>query len=147
MKHQLALIFHLMAATIWVGGHLFLTIRYLPKALKEKDVNSIKNFEEKFEPVGLPALLILVITGIIMAYDYGVTFSDWFSFSNAIERVVSIKLLLLFLSLSLAVHARLFIIPKLDQAKLNSMAFHIVLVTLIGVSMLVLGTFVRFGGI
>lgn len=147
MKHQLLLILHLMAATIWVGGHLFLTIRYLPKALKEKDVTIIKNFEEKFEPVGIPALLLLVLTGILMAYDYGVTFSNWFSFSNAIERVVSIKLLLLLFTLSLAVHARFFIIPKLDQTRLNEMAFHIVLVTLIGVAMLVLGTFVRFGGI
>jgi putative copper export protein len=147
MKHQLVLIFHLMAATIWVGGHLFLTIRYLPKALKSRDVTIIKSFEEKFEPVGIPALLLLVITGVIMAYDYGVTFGDWFSFSNAIERVVSVKLLLLFMSLLLAIHARFFIIPKLDQTKLNSMAFHIVLVTIIGLLMLILGTFVRFGGI
>ena len=90
------LIFHLLAATIWVGGHLFLAIRILPEALKKKDASILKNFKSKFEPVGMPSLLVLLITGILMAYHYNVTFTKWFSFSNAIEKVISIKLILLF---------------------------------------------------
>ena len=57
MTHQIILIFHLLAATVWVGGHLFLSIRYLPEALKKKDASILINFKDKFEPVGLPSLL------------------------------------------------------------------------------------------
>lgn len=147
MKHHLLLISHLLAAAVWVGGHLLLAMRYLPKALKSKDVSVIKSFESQYEILGLPSLLILVVTGISMAYDYGVTVSQWFSFSDPLEKVVSTKLLLLFSTMLLAIHARLFIIPNLSAAKLTTMAIHIILITLIGLSMLVLGTFVRFGGL
>lgn len=147
MKHQIILIIHLLSATIWVGGHLLLAIRYLPTALKHKDTQVISNFEKKFEPLGLSALLLLVITGLLMAYTYGVDMQLWFSFSNPIEKIVSIKLVLLFVTLALALHARLFIIPKLSPQNIVSMTFHILLITAIGVAMLVLGASVRFGGL
>lgn len=147
MTHHLLLIVHLMAAAVWVGGHLLLALKYLPKALQTKDVRIIADFEKQYEPIGLPSLLLLVATGIWMAYDYGVTVSSWFSFSNPIEKVISTKLLLLFTTLALAIHARLFIIPNLGVKKLRMMAFHIALITAIGVTMLVLGTFVRYGGL
>lgn len=145
--HHIILILHLFAATIWVGGHLVLSIGFLPKALKQRDPAIIINFEKVYEKIGLPALLVLVITGILMAYIYGVTLSDWFSFSNSIEKVVSTKLLLLMSTLALAIHARLFIIPKLSVSSLPFMAAHIILITLIGITMMVVGTFVRFGGL
>ena len=68
--HHLLLIIHLIAATIWVGGHLVLAIGYMPRALKYKDFSYIGNFEKKYEPIGMPSLLLLVITGISMTYDY-----------------------------------------------------------------------------
>lgn len=145
--HHLLLIIHLFAATIWIGGHLILSIGFLPDALKKKDPSIITNFEKSYEKIGLPALLLLIITGILLSYNYNVIVSDWFSFKSSIERVVSIKLLLLFSTLFLAVHARIFIIPKLNAKLLPFMAFHIILITLIGLSMMVVGTFVRFGGI
>lgn len=145
--HHILLIIHLMAAAIWVGGHLVLSIGFLPQALSQKDPSIITNFERSYEKIGLPALLILVITGIMLSYSYGVPVSEWFSFSNAIERVVSIKLLLLFLTLALAIHARIFIIPRLGMGNLRSMAAHIILITVIALTMMVAGTFVRFGGL
>ncbi|OOB82045.1 copper resistance protein CopD [Flavobacterium columnare] len=147
MTHHLLLIIHLLAASVWVGGHLILLIRYLPKALKNKDVEIIKNFEKQYEPIGLPALLILVGTGVLMTYQYNVTLTSWFSFESNIERVISIKLCLLMLTLVLAIHARLFIIPKLTSKNIILMAVHILLITLIGISMLIVGSFVRFGGL
>ena len=103
--HHILLILHLVAATIWVGGHLVLAIGYLPKALKHNDFSYIGNFEKTYEPIGMPSLLVLVITGILMAYDYG-----------------NIK-------------------------KLPEMAVHIICVTLLGVTMVVLGSLVRIGGL
>lgn len=147
MSHHLLLIFHLIAAAIWIGGHLLLLCRYLPQALKQKDSSIISKFETKFEPIGLPALLVLLLTGVYMAYKYGVAINLWFSFSNPMERVVSVKLILLLLTLVLAVHARVFIIPKLHSKNLIAMGIHILLITLIGISMLVVGSSMRFGGI
>jgi putative copper export protein len=145
--HHILLIIHLICATIWVGGHLFLAIRVLPKALSEKDVVGLKSFKDKFEPLGMPSLIFLVVTGIWMAYDYNATLSTWFSFSNNIERVISIKLILLLLTVVLAVLADRIIFPKLNQNNLKIAAIPILLVTVIGVVMLILGSFVRYGGI
>lgn len=148
--HHLLLIIHLIAATIWVGGHLVLAIGYMPRALKYKDFSYIGNFEKKYEPIGMPSLLLLVITGISMAYDYDAGLKSWFSFSNSIETVVSLKLSCLLLSVCFAISAQTRVLPKLRKGNLNKlpeMAVHITSVTLLGVTMLVLGSFVRYGGI
>ncbi|NOU37275.1 MAG: copper resistance protein CopD [Ferruginibacter sp.] len=141
------LIIHLIAAAIWVGGHIILLLGYLPKALREKNTKIIESFEKKFEPIGIPALLVQIITGILMAYHYNITISNWFSFSNSIEKVISLKLILLFITLGLAIHARIFIIPKLSAKNLAFLALHIILINLIAITMLALGTFIRYGGI
>ncbi len=147
MKHHLLLILHLFAATIWIGGHLVLCIGYMPRALKQKDPSIITSFEKSYEKIGLPALLLLVITGVMLSYNYDIKVTDWFSFKTSIEKVISIKLTLLLCTLALAIHARIFIIPKLSAKSLTLMGVHIIAITLIGIAMMVMGTFVRFGGI
>lgn len=150
MSHHLLLILHLICATIWIGGHLYLSICLLPKILRRKDVALLLSYEKSFEPLGMSALLLLVITGIWMALQYGVSISQWFSFSSPIERVVSVKLILLFITILFALSAQIRVLPKLRNnniRKLPEMAFHIIAVTIIGIVMLILGTFVRYGGI
>jgi putative copper export protein len=148
MSHHLLLIIHLLCASIWVGGHLLLVFGHLPQALKEKNQNIILNYERKYEPVGMTALVLLVVTGIMMAYKYGVGIEYWFHFATPIEKVVSTKLLLLLLTVLFALSAQFRVLPKLknNPDKLPEMTFHIVSVTLIGVLMLIVGSFVRFGG-
>ncbi|HLV24210.1 MAG TPA: CopD family protein [Moheibacter sp.] len=148
MNHHLLLILHLLAATVWVGGHLYLATCILPKVLKNNDAQSLLNFEKSFEPLGIPALLILVITGIWMSLQFGISVKDWFSFSSPMERVVSIKLILLFSTVLFAISAQTRVIPALKKGKnkLVKMAIHITMVTLIGITMLVLGSFLRYGG-
>lgn len=149
MSHHLLLIIHLLCAAVWVGGHLLLVFGHLPQALKEKNQNIILNYERKYEPVGMTSLVLLVITGIMMAYKYGVSIEYWFQFSTPIEKVVSTKLLLLLLTVLFALSAQFRVLPKLknNPDKLPEMTFHIVSVTLIGVLMLIFGSFVRFGGL
>ncbi|RZJ81996.1 MAG: copper resistance protein CopD [Flavobacterium sp.] len=149
MSHHLLLIIHLICATIWVGGHLFIAIRILPKALRLKNCDELLAMEKSFEPIGMPALLLLVTTGIWMTLQFGIDWRQWFSFSNPIERVTSTKLLLLISTLLLAISAQTRVIPKLkaNPNKLVEMGIHIIAVTLIGVVMLILGSFVRYGGI
>ena len=147
MKHQVTLILHLLAATIWVGGHLLLLLRYVPKAIKSKSLEELSAFRKNFEPVGMPSLFIFIITGILMAYDYNITFEKWFLFENSIEKIVSIKLILLFISLTLAFITIKFVLPSINKISPFILYFIIFLVTTIAVTMLVLGSLVRVGGI
>ncbi|MFK8282249.1 copper resistance protein CopD [Capnocytophaga cynodegmi] len=148
--HHIYLIIHLLAATIWVGGHLVLAIGFLPKALKNNDFSYIQKFEKTYEPIGMPSLLLLVITGILMAYNFGSGIGTWFSFSSSIETVVSLKITCLLISVCFAISAQTRVLPQLRKGnikKLPEMAFHIISVTTLGVIMVILGSFVRYGGI
>lgn len=147
MPHHLLLILHLLGAAIWVGGHLILSIAILPEVLRKQSPEILLNFERKYEKIGIPALIIMVVSGVWMTLNFGVGVSHWFSFSNPIETVVSLKLLLLFTTVLFALSANIFVLPKLSPKLLPVMAFHIISVTLLGVAMLVLGSFVRYGGL
>lgn len=98
------IILHVLGATIWIGGHLILSLRYLPEAIRNKNPEIIKSFEKKYEIIGLPSLIIQVITGVWMAISYYKV--SLFGFANSIESLVSIKLFLLLLTILLAVHVR-----------------------------------------
>lgn len=149
MNHHLLLVIHLLAATVWVGGHLYLVICILPGVLKKKDPSRLLRFEKSFEPLGIPSLILLVITGIWMGYHFGVRLPTWFSFQTPIERVVSTKLVLLFTTVLFALSAQIRVIPSLRKSpkKLSEMAFHAISVTLLGMALLTLGSFVRYGGL
>ena len=106
MNHHILLIIHLICAAIWVGGHLYIAISILPKAMKRKNHHLLLQFEKSYEPLGMSALLLLVITGVWMTFQFGISLHEWFSFSSPIERITSTKLLLLFTTL-FALSARL----------------------------------------
>ncbi len=50
----------LLGATVWTGGHLVLAIGFLPGALKSGDASLLRSVEERFERVGIPALLLQI---------------------------------------------------------------------------------------
>lgn len=143
------LILHLIGATIWVGGHILLCSVILPQVWKEKSVEKLFNFERRYEWIGMPALLVMLLTGVRMAYVYNVKIAQWFAFETPIERVISLKLSLLFVLVLLALSAQFYVLPRLKTniTKLPLMTFHMIAVTLISVAMLVLGSFVRYGGL
>ena len=138
---------HVLAATVWVGGHLVLSLSVLPKALRADDPRIVLEFESAYERVGLPALLVQVITGIWLAWRLIPEVGEWFSFSSPIATTIGVKLILLAVTLALAVHARLRLIPNLEDGSLRPLAFHIVAITAIAVLMVVAGVGFRFGGI
>ena len=144
---KLALILHLLGATIWTGGHLILAIGFLPQALRDQDPKIIEAFESKYERIGIPALILQVITGLTLAYAYIPDVSKWFSFETHVATHIFIKLVLLALTVALALDARLRIIPKLSAANLTSLALHIVAVTVISVLFVAFGAGIRTGGL
>jgi putative copper export protein len=134
---------HVFGATIWAGGHLILSIGFLPKALKEKNIRIILDFEKQYERVGIPALLLQVITGFWMASIY-IPFDDWFSLATSHHAYLWIKIVLLLSTIGFAIHARLFIVPNLTVEKLPSLAFHIIVATVLAVSFVITGLSFRF---
>lgn len=143
MLLKIVIFVHIICATIWTGGHLILTLGFLPKALAKNDFSIIEQFESKFERIGIPALFLSLVTGIYMAIVYTTNFFA-FDFSDHHNKHVYIKFILLLCTIVLAIHARFFLIPK---RKLKPLSYHIILVTLLAVTFVFVGFSARSGGL
>lgn len=140
-------IVHALAATVWTGGHLVLDLGVLPVALRERSAARIQAFEAIFEPLGLTALAIQVISGAWMAWIYLPGFEGLFSPDNPIGILVGTKLLLLAATVALALHARLRLIPQLSDERLGALAWHIRAITALAIGFVVVGGLIRLGGL
>jgi putative copper export protein len=145
--HLWILLVHALGATIWTGGHLVLALTVLPRALRTGSPEMVLQFEEGYEKLGMPALVVQIITGIWLAYRYLPDPGAWFGFGSPLAVNIFVKLALLALTLALAVHARLRVIPRLDAQRLKGLAYHIVAVTVLAVLFVVMGIGFRFGGV
>lgn len=140
-----ALLFHVLAATIWTGGHLVLALTILPGVLSEKNTTALLQFESGYEKIGIPALLIQVLTGLWLAHQMIPDVSKWFDLNNPVSRLICIKLSLLAITVLFAADARLRIIPNLTENNLRSLAYHIIPVTIIAVLFVIVGVSFRTG--
>ena len=138
---------HLTAAAIWVGGHLVLAVSLLPEALIRRDPDQVLGFERIYERIGLPAMAIQVVTGLWLAYRLRPGVSSWANWNDPVAVAILLKLACLAATVALAVHARLFIIPRLDAARLPLLGVHIVAVTGLAVVFVWLGITFRYGGV
>lgn len=137
--YRYILLIHVLAATVWAGGHLILVSTILPPALKNKDPELLLNFEKRYERIGIPSLILLVLTGLYMAHTLLPDFSLWFSFETHIAKHVSIKLMLLLTTILFALHARFRLIPNLTAKTLPLLASHIIAVTVVAVIFVIAG--------
>ena len=143
----LLVIVHALAATVWTGGHLVLDLGVLPRALRAQSAAQVRAFEEVFEPLGLTALAIQVLTGLWMGWIYLPGFQGLFSPANPIGMLVGVKLLLLAGTAALALHARLRLIPNLTDANLSGLVLHIRGITALAIAFVVVGALIRLGGL
>ena len=139
------LILHLLGATVWTGGHLILILVVLPKALSSRNIDGLMQFEQLFERVGMPALVLQIITGLWMAYQLLPNIAAWFKLDNDFSILISLKLLLLLMTVLVALHARFYRIPRLSIHTLKGFSINIILVTLFSVAFVVVGTLFRTG--
>jgi putative copper export protein len=144
---KLALILHILGASVWTGGHLVLSLTILPRALRQRDPEVISGFEESYERIGLPSLAIQIITGLWLAHRLMPRLADWFSFTTIASTHVALKLLLLLLTVVLALDARLRIIPRLTERTLPLLAGHVIAVTVVAVLSVLVGVGFRTGGL
>lgn len=145
--HAALLFIHVTAASIWVGGHLVLAVSLLPEALSKRDPEMVRGFERIYERIGLPAMAVQVVTGVWLAHRLLPDFSMWVDWSDPVALTIALKLACLAATVALAIHARLFIIPRLDAARLPILGAHIVAVTALALIFVWLGLAFRYGGV
>ena len=117
---RMLLFLHLLGASVWVGGHLILALKILPAAWRARDPAPIRAFEQRYEALGIPALLLQVVSGLWLASNW-LPPSAWLS-DTPLAALLRIKLGLLGLTLLLGAHARLRLIPHLRADNLGGLA-------------------------
>jgi len=139
-------IVHALAATVWTGGHLLLDLGVLPVALREGSAERVRSFEASFEPLGLSALAIQVLSGLALGWIYLPGFQGLFNPASPIGMLVGVKLLLLAGTAILAIHARLRLIPQLTDDNLGALAWPSRTITALAIAFVVVGALIRLGG-
>jgi putative copper export protein len=143
--YPLVLTLHVVAATIWTGGHIVLATVVLPRVLRHGAVGDLQRFEAGFERIGIPALLVQVASGFWLAHRIVPDISIWLDVANPVARLILVKVGLLVLTIAFAIDARLRIIPNLSEKNLAPLAWHIIPVTVISVAFVVVGVAFRTG--
>ena len=126
-------------------GHIILSCVILPGVLKRRDAKALEAFESAYEKIGMPALIIQIITGLMLAYSLLPDVALWFDFSNPLAHGIVAKLSLLALTVLFALDARFRVVPKLSPDNLIDMAWHIVPVTVFSVLFALVGVSFRTG--
>jgi putative copper export protein len=143
--YGLLLLLHILAATIWTGGHIVLSVVVLPQVLKDQNPEALLRFESVYEKIGMPALIIQILTGLILAHRMVPDFTQWFNTSNPASHAILAKLVLLALTVGFAIDARFRVIPTLSASTLKVMAWHIVSVSFFSILFVVVGVSFRTG--
>jgi uncharacterized membrane protein len=145
--YRILVMLHVLGATVWIGGHLVLAITVLPRAMRAGDPSLVREFETAYERIGIPSLLLQVITGVWLAMRWIPDGMSWLPPGGPQVHLVLGKFALLLITILLGVHARLRIIPRLDVERLALLRAHVVAITVTAVLFLVLGVGIRTGGL
>lgn len=98
-----------------------------------------------YERIGMPALIMQIITGFYLALNIESNVLNWFDFDNKVTNVILIKLTLLTMTACLAINARFRVIPNLSKSNLALMGWHIRAVTIISILFVFVGVSFRTG--
>ena len=82
---------HVLAATVWTGGHLVLATTVLPRALRQRSPQRLLDFEQGYERIGMPALLVQVATGLWMAQQMVPGVPAWLAPETPLARAVCVS--------------------------------------------------------
>lgn len=102
---------HLIAASIWVGGSIFIGIVLAPLLKTISDsiegrLSIMIRVGRKFNKIGVPSLIVLIATGIYNSTGFIVQPSLIFSTSYGIVLLIKIMLVII-LIITFAIHVRL----------------------------------------
>lgn len=146
--HSILLFLHVLGACVWFGGHMVLSFVVLPKAKKAQDPSILVEFEQSFERLGIPALVVQVLTGPILALRYAPV-GDWFLWQNETQDHIASKLLVLVIIVFLAVSMKRKVLPRLragETKALRAAAGHVHTVTFLSFLLILTGLSLHTGG-
>lgn len=131
---KIALFLHLVGASVWVGGHLYLLLRLMPDFVKRGDVAGFLRFKKSYEPLGMAALVLQVATGLYMLNAI-VPVALWTAPLGYLRCLIGGKFLWLLLTLLTAASARFGVVARLQKGTaspkaLKIMAAHVFLICL-----------------
>ena len=154
------LFFHMLGASVWIGGHIYPVLIIVPNALKQHNAQALLNFEQGFEKLGMSALITQVITGLIMANqllpNWSQRVNPFFNLGQDITILLTLKFTWLICTILTALSAQLLVIPRLKQALIAEnmtvsqkyfkiFVAHISLIMLLGLAFVVTGVLFRTG--
>lgn len=143
---QLLLLIHVLGAVIWTGGHLVLVCVVLPRARRAGDAGAVRDFEAGFEPLAVPALVAQVASGAWLAAQLKPADVGWLEVGSYPLSHVALKVVAILAILALAVHAKLRVLPRLEEGDLTAYSRHALAVTVLSVGLVVMGVGLATGG-
>src|SRR5204862_3137292 len=103
---------------------------------KLHDPEILRQFESRYEKIGIPALLLQIATGLRLVYNYTDNLFDVFDFGYSQHTFIALKIILLLVTVVIAAHARIRLIGKLKEESMAFLAAHIITITIIGIAIL-----------
>lgn len=97
MLYQIAVLIHLLAVAIWLGGALFLATVMVPLSRRQmgspaQGARFLGHVARRFRPVAWVSIILMVASGAFLATDHwGVESADFFGGSGWFIRVLQAK--------------------------------------------------------
>jgi len=97
MLYKAAVFIHILSAIIWVGGTLFLVIVMVPLSRREMGASGrglilLRQAARRFVPVAWASIVLLVVTGIFLAWDHwGIRPGNFFTSGGHFLRTLQAK--------------------------------------------------------
>ena len=109
MLYKVAVSIHILSTIVWVGGMLFLVLVMVPLSRRGMRMPSgegailLRRVAERFRPVAWAAILLLVLTGIYIAWEHwGIRPRDFFTDGGHFLQILQIKTGLVILAILLS---------------------------------------------
>lgn len=147
MLYKLMVMFHMLGASVWIGGHVVLVGMVLPKALREKQAQPILDFERGYGRFGLAALIIQLATGLWLARRWVGEWTTIFTEPTPQGYLVLSKITILIITVVLAGYTYHRVLPRLENGGVRRFVLLSGLTTALAILMLVLGVGIRTGGL
>lgn len=138
-------VLHLLAACVWLGGHVVLASLVFPSTLDGRDPDTIYRIESLYDKVGMFALMGQILTGLLLAYLHTPDLGKWLAFDSPMGRLIGIKLILQFVILGLALDLRVRLFARVGSAGLSSLRLHVALISLVSAASVFVGASFRIG--
>lgn len=138
-------VLHLLAACVWLGGHVLLASVLKQGVLDGRNPDTIYRIESLYDRVGVPALVVQLFTGLFLAYLHVPDVGQWLAFDGPMGRLIGLKLFLQALALGIALDLRVRRFARVGSSGLSSLRWHVALIVLFSAASVFVGASFRIG--